>query len=323
MDDTKETEKEPTKINGIGEKHPGFLYTFGTIIIQYDEETWGLENKKHTPIKSVNDFLVSKGYTSKVRSILPGRLIEVIDIDTHKYINTLLLLEELETVPGVVTAQHSVFVESSFSLDFVETIIIQYDEETWEQANKRHTPIKTVNDFLVSKGYTPKVRGILPGRLVEIIDIDKNMDTLPLLRELQTVPGVVSGGVNNLEEHADRLRWTGMPYVKDGPRLITANKVGKIENGRILFELGVLLVTYEETAPLEMESTPIAAVLQSLSDKGYKPIVKDRFHNVQVIDIDENINPLPLFTELLAITGVSNVELNILYEAADRLLGTK
>ena len=44
----------------------------------------------------------------------------------------------------------------------------------------------------MNKGYTPKVRGILPERLIEVIDIDKNMDTLPLLEELQTVPGVVA-----------------------------------------------------------------------------------------------------------------------------------
>ncbi len=325
IDDTKESEKESTKNNGIGERYPGFLYTFGTIIIQYDEETWEQANKKHTPIKTVNDFLVSKGYTPKVRSILPGRLIEVIDIDNDKNINTLLLSEELQTVPGVVAAQLNVVEGYRFSLTVEETMIIQYDEETWEQANKRHTPIKTVNDFLVSKGYTPKVRGILPGRLIEVIDIDKNMDTLPLLRELQTVPGVVSAEANFLTEHADLVGWNGMPRVKpDGPRPITANKVGKMENG-LLFELGVLLVTYEETVPFEPGSASIAAVLQSLSDKGYKPIVKDVLHvaRVQVIDIDENINPLPLFRELIAITGVSNVGLNILYESAYFLLGTK
>ena len=180
-----------------------------------------------------------------------------------------------------------------------------------------------MNDFLVSKGYTPKVRGILPERLIEVIDIDKNMDTLPLLEELQTVPGVVSVAANSLNEYADWLGWTGIPSVKDGPRLITANKVGKMEDGR-LFELGVLLVSYEETVPLEMGSAPVAAVLQSLSDKGYKPIVKDVLHSAraQVIDIDKNINPLPLFTELRTITGVSHVELNTLYEVADILLGT-
>ncbi len=321
MDDTKESEKESTKNNGIGEIHPGFLYTFGTIIIVYDEETWGLENKKQTPIKTVNDFLVNKGYTPKLRSILPGRLIEVIDIDNDKNINTLLLSEELQTVPGVVAAEHRVFLEDSFSYHVVERIIIKYDEETWEQANKKHTPIETVHDFLVSKGYTPKVRGILPGRLIEVIDIDKNMDTLPLLRELQTVPGVVSAEKNSLTEYADLVGWTGLPSPKDGPGLITANKVGKMENGQ-LFELGVLLVTYEATVPLEMESAPVAAVLQSLSDKGYKPIVKEILHSgIQVIDIDENINPLPLFAELIAITGVSTVLPNFLYEAADSLLG--
>lgn len=232
IDDTKESEKGSTPINGIGERSPGFLYTFGTIIIQYDEETW-------------------------------------------------------------------------------------------RQTNKKHTPIKIVNDFLVSKGYTPKVRGILPERFIEVIDIDKNMDTLPLLRELRTVPGVVAAKANDLVEYAGWLGWNGMPSVKDGPRLITANRVGKMEDGR-LFELGVLLVSYEETVPLEMGSAPVVAVLQSLSDKGYKPIVKDVLHSAraQVIDIDENINPLPLFTELRTITGVSHVELNTLYEIADILLGT-
>ena len=322
MDDMKEPEKESTQITGVGELGPGGLYTFGTIIIQYDKETWEQAYKKYTPITTVNDFLVSKGYTPTVRSVLPGRRIEVIDIAEYGgsiwSSRAWLLLEELQTVPGVVTAERSVVEVHRFSdvLDQLyrppETIMIQYDEETWEQRNKKHTPITTVNDFLVSKGYTPTVRGIL--NRIEVIDIGKNIDTLPLLEELQTVRGVVTAELNFLHQYADWL--TGMSRSVKESELITANKVGKMVNGQ-LFEFGLLLVTFEEKH-LEMRSAPAVAVLQFLSDKGYKPIVRETWS----IDIGENINPLPLIVELRAITGVSNVELNALYESADVLLGT-
>ena len=279
MDDTKAPEKESTQIYGVGELRPGHLYTFGTIIIGYDAETWEQAHKKYTPITTVNDFLVSQGYTPTVRSVLPGRRIEVIDIAEYGgsiwSSRAWLLLEELQTVSGVVAAERSVVeVHNRFSnvLDGLyhapETIMIQYDEETWEQPDKKHTPITTVNDFLVSQGYTPKVRGIL--HRIEVIDIGKNIDPLPLLEELRTVLGVVTAEPNFLHQYVDWL--TGMSGVVEELE-ITANKVGKMVNGQ-LFELGLLLLTFEEKH-LEMQTAPALAALQFLSDKGYKPIVRE------------------------------------------------
>ena len=204
------------------------------------------------------------------------------------------------------------------------TIIVQYDKETWEQTDEKHIPITAVNDFLVSKGYTPKVRGRSSAKLVEVIDIDKNVDPLPLLEELQTVPGVVSAELNDLNEYTALLMKDNLPGVAEESEIrpLTPNKVGKMED-RWLFELGVLLVTYDRTTPFIPPGTPVAAVFQLLSDKGYKPIEKDVFLpiSMQVIDIGENINPLSLFEELKTITGVIGVQLNILYESADILLG--
>ena len=204
------------------------------------------------------------------------------------------------------------------------TIIVQYDKETWEQADKKHIPITAVNDFLVSKGYTPKVRGRSSAKLVEVVDIDKNVDPLPLLEELQTVPGVVSAELNDLNEYTALLMKDNLPRVagESEIRPLTPNKVGKMED-RWLFELGVLLVTYDMTTPLVSPGAPVVAVFQLLSDKGYKPIEKDVFlpAKMQVVDIGENINPLLLFEELKTVTGVIGVQLNILYESADILLG--
>ena len=227
MDDTKAPEKEPTQIHGIGEFNPGSLYTFGTIIIGHDAETW-------------------------------------------------------------------------------------------EQAYKKYTPITTVNDFLVSKGYTPKVRGIFPGRFI-VIDIGKNIDPLPLLGELQTVPGVTSVQLNSLFEYARVLWWDTDPWTRVG-KLITANKVGKMINGQ-LFELGVLLVRYDEPIsllPIDM-APPVVAVLKSLSDKGYEPTVTDVIHSsrVHVIDLGENLDPSPLLKELRTIPGVRGVRLNTLHDLLD------
>ena len=136
---------------------------------------------------------------------------------------------------------------------------------------------------------------------------------------MQTVPGIVTAEPNFLHQYVDWL--TGMSGVVKELELITANKVGKMVNGQ-LFELGLLLVTFEEKH-LEMQSAPAVAALQFLSDKAYKPIVRETlFTHMQIIDIGENINPFPSIVELRAITGVSNVELNALYESADVLLGT-
>ena len=314
MDDTKAPEKESTQIY-VGELMPGFLYTFGTIIIGHDAETWEQGYKKYTPITTVNAFLVSKGYTPKVRGILPGRFVEVIDIDSKNRAHPLPQIWELQTVPGVVEAQLQ---EPQFFGDIPHTILIEYDKETWEQGYKKYTPITTVNDFLVSKGYTPKVRGIFPGLFI-VIDIGKNIDPLPLLEELQTVPGVTSAELNYLSAYASGLQWSGMPRPPFAWEEIPPNKVGKMINGQ-LFELGVLLVHYDELTsllPTDM-APPVVAVLKSLSDKGYEPIVKGVISSgrarVQVIDLGENLDPSPLLKELRTIPGVRGVGLNTLHD---------
>ena len=310
MDDTKAPEKESTQIHGIGD---GFLYTSGTIIIGHDAETWEQAYKKYTPITTVNDFLVSHGYTSKVRGILPGRFVEVIDIRAHPLP---LIWRELQTVPGVVKVQRQ---EPRF-FNVRQTILIQYDKETWEQAYKKYTPITTVNDFLVSHGYTPKVRGIFPGLFI-VIDLGKNIDPLPLLGELKTVPGVTSAELNFLSAYASGLQWSGMPRPRLPWEEIPPNKVGKMINGQ-LFELGVLLVHYDELTSLSLTdmAPPVVAVLKSLSDKGYEPIVKGVISRVrvQVIDLGENLDPSPLLKELTTIPGVRGVRLNTLHDLLDR-----
>ena len=91
-------------------------------------------------------------------------------------------------------------------------------------------------------------------------------------------------------------------------------------NGQ-LFELGVLLVRYDELTSLSLTdmAPPVVAVLKSVSDKGYEPTVKGVIHSgVHVIDLGENLDPSPLLKELRTIPGVLGVRLNTLHDLLDR-----
>ena len=203
------------------------------------------------------------------------------------------------------------------------TIIVQYDKETWQQVeNEKHIPIASVNDFLVNKGYTPKVRGRSSAKLLEIIDIEKHVDPSSLLGELHTIPGVVSVELNRLNEQVALLTRGGLPRGPMEPKIrpLTPDKVGEIDGK--LFELGVVLITYDYAVSLTPAGAPVNAVFQLLFDKGYEPIEKDLLLpiRIQVIDISEHSNPLPLFEALMSINGVVSIQLNILHESADLLL---
>ena len=150
------------------------------------------------------------------------------------------------------------------------TILIQFDYETCEQRNNKHTPIASVNDFLVGKGYTPIVRGKCLARLVEIVDIYKSVDPLPQLEELRTVTCVVSVALNSHSGYPIMLTRGDSLRIASGIRPLTLNKVDKITardmnqfrmryptlrtkifDKNWLYELGVLLLPMTEQSILK------------------------------------------------------------------------
>ena len=65
-------------------------------------------------------------------------------------------------------------------------ILVKYDVETWEQ---HESPIPTVKNFLVEKGFTPEVRDDLDIFRTEVIYIGE-FDVLPVIKKLEEVSGV-------------------------------------------------------------------------------------------------------------------------------------
>jgi hypothetical protein len=65
-------------------------------------------------------------------------------------------------------------------------ILVKYDEETWAQ---HKSPIPTVNQFLVEKGYKPEVTGIFDFIRTEVIYVGE-FDVLPMIKKLEEVSGV-------------------------------------------------------------------------------------------------------------------------------------
>ena len=54
-------------------------------------------------------------------------------------------------------------------------------------------PVAVVNDFLIEKGYTPKVvqtRYQVNGEVIEVIYIGSDIDPLPLFKEIEALEGV-------------------------------------------------------------------------------------------------------------------------------------
>ena len=108
------------------------------------------------------------------------------------------------------------------------TILVQYDSDTFNT----HTgagntgsagvpggllrgtrgsarPVATVNEFLTDEGITARVTDTFPDLQVEVIDIGDDVDPLPLLKRLASVPGVVFAQPNILYDLTAATTTTG------------------------------------------------------------------------------------------------------------------
>ena len=207
-------------------------------------------------------------------------------------------------------------------------VLVQYDEDTWEQVDTTDTPIAAVNEFFTNKGYTPKVTEVVPGYRTEVVQVDDDVDPLPLLGALRAIPGVTTAELATLHGIFEIATWElrEMPSIRN-PEFIQIRpvKAGKTEDGR-LHRLGAVVVQYDYRTffeAIDTTVTPITVVNEFLISKGYTPRTIDmffRFH-VEVIDIGEDIDPSPMLKELKALPGVVDAQRNILYDIFPRLSG--
>ena len=220
---------------------------------------------------------------------------------------------------------------SSKQLYTFGTILIGYDRKTWRQPEAKKTSAAAVHNFLGHKGYTPKVTNTIHTYRVEIIDIGESADPLPLRRELDAIPGVQQAELNTLTEVHDLLiaefcRINSGCIPGPDPRReikpLTPAMIGTTSDG-ILFEHGVLLVQYDqEVFHGPMRDKVSTAVRTFLSNKGYRSVTTllPRIA-MEIIDIDEIMDPTPLIEDIERIPGVAAVQLNILYDDVAGLLG--
>ena len=199
--------KEPIMECITEESIAGIPYEVTEVLVRYDEETW---MQQTFPISAVNEFLISKGYTPKVKEMDDADRTEIIvsDFDFRP------VIEELTTIPGVVSVRpHNEYLDA-FEYD-PGVILVAYNEKTWQAAYNEETwrewvahkekiwqaayneetwrewasPITSVHNFLICKGYTPKVVDLIPSSHTEVIAIG-HWNIFPIMEELAQLPEV-------------------------------------------------------------------------------------------------------------------------------------
>lgn len=214
----------------IGRAENGMLYEFGVVAVRYDPSTQQETNLTDgVPSAAVNEFFVKRGYTPKVK----GHIIDYEVISFSSDVDPYPMLEKIKNIPGVVEIDLHVFHKTSellfaSSIDYIEeeardvpsvsqatvevgrmkdgslyelgVVLIQYDEMRVTGA----TAIKAVNNFLVRKGYTPKTINAFSDFVV--IDVGESVDTAPMLRDIESIQGVIRASLNLLHTTLEVLR---------------------------------------------------------------------------------------------------------------------
>lgn len=220
----------------IGRTVDNLLYEFGVVLVQYDPLTQQeTDFTDDVPLAAVNAFFVKRGYTPKVIGFFIGYEVVSFGSDIDPY----PMLEDLRDIPGVAAADLHVFHKTSTLLyirslgDEVQPtdggkdwhwplvsrratieVGMQADGSLYEfgvvviQYNKLiktgTTPAKTVNNFFVKKGYTPKTVDSFSDFLV--VDIGDCVDTAPMLGDIAAIPGVTSARLNLLHTTLEVIR---------------------------------------------------------------------------------------------------------------------
>lgn len=245
-----------------------------------------------------------------------------------------LCLEVNDQQGGAVTT--TVGVTKHAELYELGIILIQYENKIPKWSGNPELYSDVVNDFFVAKGYTPKVIGSFWSRRLEVVDIGRDVSPIPLLKGLNRISHVKNADLNFFHKTStllftDRFLYDDIP---DALRKTSKLRKGLIEVGNrngLLYELGVVLVQYEERVREEWEirewsssgivgnPTPVSVVNDFFIAKGYTPETIGIFADLEIIEIAECVDPASEVENLKALSGVFDVHFNTLYSNATRL----
>ncbi|MDE0317791.1 MAG: hypothetical protein OXM61_23170 [Candidatus Poribacteria bacterium] len=261
-----------------------------------------------------------------------------------------LCLEEQNGQDGLVTT--TVGMTNNDTLYELGVVLVSYGSNISRRSGTIVPPAETaVDNFFIRRGYTPKVIGFPMYHNFEVIYIGEEVDTLPFLKKLESIPGVNWANTNKYNTTFDLISadyeiisellvadddWKEPPR----PKKAGLVEVGTTEDG-LLYELGTVIVRYNKEVELSLynvsNSPTVAAVVDFFIGKRYEPTVKetlypidynlsghnDTFYFFQLIEVGECVDTAPMLAELraIAIPGVSDVYLNVLQSTATRWSG--
>lgn len=216
-------------------------------------------------------------------------------------------------------------------------VMIWYDDdvEIVEQINGTRPRVGAVNNFFRSKGYTPKVRRPFTYSSAEVVDIGYNVSTIPYLKKLNAISGVTEAYLNYyfptsqllFLNHLSDLWITVNGDETSMPKKVRFAEVGRTKDG-LLYEFGVVLVQYKGIMRRSREvwdwwrryedatEAPMSIAVEVnifFARRGYTPKVTGVLSDLEVIEIGECVDVVPMLKELKAIHGIANVYLNVLY----------
>lgn len=184
------------------------------------------------------------------------------------------------------------------------------------------TPEPSVHNFLVKKGYMPRVLGVLPFH--EIIYIGEDIDTAPMLADLRRVSGVIDAGLLPLYKVSNMILSSG-PDPEGGVKVngnrqvsVALIEVGKMSNG-LLYELGSVIVRYHNRvqevpgAAVPADRASSKAVSEFFTERGYNPEKRLIQPYVEVVHIDPCADIASLLDELKTVPGVADAQLDIIH----------
>ena len=225
---------------------------------------------------------------------------------------------ELITCPGnsedlVVTRVGRTEYGSFYKLG---TVLIRYENRS--DANNALTD--PVNNFFVKQGYTPKVSGVLFSDW-QVVYLDENTDTTPMLKGLNRVVGVEDAELYLVFRASDLIlsRLYLEAEIEDDkgetvPKALI--EVGKTSDGS-LYELGSVLVQYhKDIVPLSDPSMPSGTsspkkdVHDFFVSKGYKPENKFLHTKLEVVYVGECVDTALMLEDLRSLPTVADAQLN-------------
>lgn len=220
-----------------------------------------------------------------------------------------------DDLKGLVTARVGRTEYGSFYK--LGTVAVRYEKDKSHTNSVLSVP---VNNFFTKRGYAPKVLDVLFSDY-QVIHFGEDVDTAPMLRDLNRVAGVKDADLYPLFRMSDLILfrlYTGVE-IEDGEEDIMPKaliEVGKADDGS-LYELGSVLIQYHNSIipPFDPSvspnfSSPKEDVHDFLIDKGYESKGDILHVRLEIIYIGECVDAMPILEDLRSLSVVADAHLN-------------